>query len=87
MIPNIIDRDVFRDRMERSPTLPAQEEAHGGRHTFTLVITRNLEPIYGIDTALQAMASVREQGCPARMRIAGSGPAERQLKHLTRDLG
>jgi glycosyltransferase involved in cell wall biosynthesis len=33
------------------------------------------------------MANIREQGCPARMRIAGSGPAERQLRQLTRELG
>jgi glycosyltransferase involved in cell wall biosynthesis len=87
VIPNIIDQDVFRERPDTSPSLLAPDGAYGDRESFTLVITRNLEPIYGIDTALQAMAKVREQGCPARMRIAGSGPAERQLRRLTRELG
>lgn len=87
VIPNIIDQDVFRDRLETYPTRLAADGNHGGREPFTLVITRNLEPIYGIDTALEAMARARKQGCPARMRIAGSGPAERQLRLLTRELG
>ena len=87
VIPNIIDQNVFREGPDTSPTRLAPDGAHGGRESFTLVITRNLEPIYGIDTALQAMANIREQGCPARMRIAGSGPAERQLRQLTSELG
>lgn len=87
VIPNIVDREVFRERTAAIPAHSAPVGTQGNGKTFTLVITRNLEPIYGIDTALHALARVREQGCPACMRIAGSGPAELQLRGLARELG
>lgn len=81
VVPNIIDRNLFQ------PT-PRSEAWDGDtRETFDLVITRNLEPIYGIDTAIRALAKVRETGCPARLLIAGSGPSESDLRKLATDLG
>lgn len=80
-IPNIIDRERFQ---------PAQHSGlrdDSSRATFDLIITRNLEPIYGIDTAIRALAEVRAAGYPARLRIAGSGPAESDLKSLAATLG
>lgn len=75
VIPNIIDRELFRPRTGKNAA------------TFTLVITRNLESIYGIDTAIRAFAQVCSVDPSLRLRIAGSGPQEMSLKMLVRQLG
>ena len=76
VIPNIVDRSVFRPQ-------------HGARENkrYTLVITRNLEAIYGIETAIRALARVRETSRAVQLRIAGSGPQEVYLRRLVRSLG
>lgn len=68
VIPNIVRLERFTG--ERLST-------HDGAH---LVITRNLEPIYGIPTAIKALAIVSEKYPQAHLSIAGSGP---QLEELT----
>lgn len=75
IIPNIVDRAIFHP--------------HAGKrtNTFTLVITRNLEPIYGIDTALRAFAQVYANDKAVALRIAGSGPEEASLGALVQQLG
>jgi glycosyltransferase involved in cell wall biosynthesis len=77
IIPNIVDRAVFRPE-----PAPVTRTA-----AFTLVITRNLEPIYGIDTALRALAAVLPDAPDTRLRIAGSGPQASELKALAEQLG
>lgn len=78
VIPNIIDRSWFSPRTQDSET--------GAEAPFLFVITRNLEPIYGIDTAIRALALLRSKGIEADLEIAGSGPQEQSLRGLTRDL-
>lgn len=75
VIPNIIDLQTFQ---------PAPLTLDGD--TFELVITRNLEPIYGLDTAIRAIARVREQEPGIRLKIAGSGPQREELEHLVAEL-
>lgn len=75
VIPNIIDLDRFK---------PAQRD---GREPPHLIVTRNLEPIYDIPSALQAFALVRQQLKQTRLTIAGSGPEREQLEQLAADLG
>lgn len=75
VIPNIIDRAIFHPR------------AGTDSGTFTLVITRNLEPIYGIDSAISAFAREYTADSSLRLRIAGSGPAHASLVALARELG
>lgn len=77
VIPNIIDQSVFK---------PAAARA-GLSKPFTLVITRNLEPIYGIGTALHALAQVLQSAPATRLLIAGSGPQEKELRALAVELG
>ncbi|MES2564280.1 MAG: glycosyltransferase family 4 protein, partial [Pseudomonadota bacterium] len=51
------------------------------------IVTRNLEPIYDIATALRALALLRAT-CPgAHMTIAGEGPERAMLTALTCSLG
>lgn len=76
IIPNIIDLDLFSPAAE--PSLAAG---------FTLVITRNLEPIYGLDTAILALALARKAIPDIQLKIAGSGPQRVELEQLTERLG
>lgn len=76
VIPNIIDLETF------SPALQPPAAT-----VFTLVITRNLESIYGLDTAIHALALAREQVPGMQLKIAGSGPQAAELKQLVEQLG
>jgi glycosyltransferase involved in cell wall biosynthesis len=73
-VPNIIDLVRFRPAPPRPP----------GRH---LVVTRNLEDIYDIGTALRAFATVARTYPDARMTVAGSGPRLADLQRLAAELG
>jgi len=77
IVPNIIDLNRFTPR----PSSPgsACESPH-------LVVTRNLEPLYDIATALRAFAIVREKRPAARLTIAGGGPDRDMLVALTHEL-
>jgi glycosyltransferase involved in cell wall biosynthesis len=72
-VPNIVDLATFRPAAERPPGL------HIG-------VTRNLEPIYDIPTALQALRIICQAVPEARMTVAGSGPALDQLQQMAREL-
>lgn len=73
VIPNVVDLSLFRS---------------GARSATPLVIvTRNLEPIYDIATALRAMARVRREVAAARIVVAGTGPQQAELQALARSLG
>jgi glycosyltransferase involved in cell wall biosynthesis len=75
VISNVIDLDHFQPRATKQ------------RAAFPhVVITRNLEPIYGIDTALRAFALIRSRLSGARLTIAGEGPHRAELERLAREL-
>ena len=76
IIPNIIDLSRFAAR----PPLPLAEGPH-------LIVTRNLEVIYDIPTALRAFAAVRARHPMARLTVAGSGPELPALQRLSSELG
>lgn len=76
VIPNIVDLSRFR------PSEPRQTGA--APH---LVVTRNLEPIYDIPTALSALARVRQQYPGATLTVAGSGPELASLRQRAAELG
>ena len=75
VIPNIIDQERFK------PESRAQ-----ARDSFNLIATRNLEPIYGLDTAIRAIGIARESIPDVRLKIAGSGPQRKELQALVHDL-
>ncbi len=76
VIPNIIDLARFRP----SSTPMRRDGPH-------LIVTRNLEPIYDIPTALRAFAIVRARYPGARLTVAGSGPEHASLERLALDIG
>jgi glycosyltransferase involved in cell wall biosynthesis len=74
IVPNIVDLDRF------SPAPPRPGRTH-------IVVTRNLEPIYDIPTAIRAFATIRGRYPDARLTIAGSGPLRLELEQLAQSLG
>lgn len=76
IVPNIVDLDRFRPRP--SPADPAD---------VRLVVTRNLEPMYDVPTALRAFALVRAAMPTARLIVAGTGPELPALVALSEKLG
>ncbi|HEC20162.1 MAG TPA: glycosyltransferase family 1 protein [Gammaproteobacteria bacterium] len=76
IVPNIIDLERFP---ERTP-----EEIDTTPH---ILVSRNLEPIYDIATAIRAFAQVRETLPGARLTVAGSGPDRKMLQSLVQSLG
>ena len=78
IVPNIVDLARF------SPTTQPRGAAQSGPH---LIVTRNLEPLYDVATALEALVLIRAEAPHARLSIAGSGPLRHQLEARCRELG
>lgn len=76
VIPNVIDLSRFKGVAIR-----------GGQSQPHLIVTRNLEAIYDIPTALNAFALVRAQHPSARLTVAGTGPELGALRQLASSLG
>jgi len=74
IVPNIVDLERFFPDPARTP----------GRH---LVVTRNLEEIYDIPTALRAFLQLRQAYPDATLTVAGSGPQLDALRSLAHALG
>ena len=74
VIPNVVDLDRFG---------AAQAAKGGGPH---IVVARNLEAIYGLDTAIRALALLRRTQPGAVLTLAGSGPQEAELRALAAEL-
>lgn len=76
VVPNIIDLSRF------SPALP--RDFGDAPH---LIVTRNLEPIYDIPTAIRVLQQVRQTYPNARLTVAGSGPELERLRAFAHELG
>jgi glycosyltransferase involved in cell wall biosynthesis len=74
IVPNAVDLERF---------FPA-EQPPGRMH---IIITRNLEPIYGIDAGLRAFEAIHRELPEARLSIAGIGPQRAELESLAKELG
>lgn len=74
IVPNYIDVERF------GPRRPADE---GPR----LLVTRNLEPIYNVGAAIDALAIVRERVADATLWIAGTGSERQALADRAQRLG
>jgi len=74
IVPNVVDLSRFT---------PGNREP-GRCH---LIVTRNLERLYDVPTAIHAFARVRASHPSARLTIAGSGPERSGLEALCSRLG
>ena len=71
IIPNIVDLSRFR-------FAPAREFGKAPH----LIVTRNLEDIYDIPTALRAFTKLRQAFPEARLTVAGTGPQRATLERM-----
>jgi len=76
VVPNIIDLSRFSPRPVRAPGAAPH-----------LIVTRNLEAIYDIATAIRAFAELRQALPQARLTVAGTGPELQRLQALVAELG
>jgi len=76
IIPNVVDLSRFRPR-ESAPRT-------AGPH---VIVTRNLEAIYDIETAIRAFALVVRRFPDTRLTIAGEGPERARLTAVAAELG
>lgn len=76
VVPNIIDTERFH------PVSTKSQETD-----FTVIVTRHLERIYGLDTALRAIAIAAPEIPGLRVLIAGDGPLRGELQAQARALG
>jgi len=76
VIANIINLQRFKPAKNNKNIL----------NTPHLIITRNLEPIYGLVTAIKAIAIVKEKIPQLKLSIAGSGHQKEELEKLVSDL-
>ena len=77
IVPNIIDIDMFT---------PSDDQARSVRGPH-VIVTRNLEAIYGIDTAIRAIALLADALPDLRLSIAGSGADRAELENVATSLG
>ncbi len=77
-IPNIVNLERFK---------PREKCLEITRNEFRLIITRNLEPIYGLPTAIKAVAKAKKEIPNLKLLIAGSGPQKGALLALIKELG
>ncbi len=75
IVPNVIDTTRFRLRERR--------DYGGSPH---LVVTRNLEAIYGVDIAIRAFSRILQEFPGARLTIAGEGIERESLQRLVETL-
>jgi glycosyltransferase involved in cell wall biosynthesis len=76
IVPNIVDLRRFAAR----PPRDFGDAPH-------LVVTRNLEAIYDIPTAIRAFARVHAAFPRARLTVAGTGPERNACERLAAELG
>ena len=78
IIPNCVDLERFH------PPKSPDSGRHNGPH---VIVTRNLETVYDIATAIRAFHRIRGAFPAAMLTVAGSGPELASLLRLVQDLG
>ncbi|MGH9434143.1 MAG: glycosyltransferase family 4 protein [Terriglobia bacterium] len=73
VVPNLVDEGQLRFRL-RDPLRPA------------LVCTRGFHPYYSVDVVVRAFSRVQQEFPEARLRLAGTGPTEQQIRALVDQL-
>ncbi|MFO1257172.1 MAG: glycosyltransferase family 4 protein [Gammaproteobacteria bacterium] len=81
VVPNVIDETKFYPRTHSNfQTLNTKAE-------IVLSITRNLEPIYGVDVAIKSFFEAKKLIPQLKLKIAGEGVAFQDLKRIVQNLG
>jgi glycosyltransferase involved in cell wall biosynthesis len=77
VVPNVVDLSRFKPRTRESDNLNAPR----------IVVTRHLEAIYDVATAVRAFERLRRRWPQATLTVAGDGAERRSLEQLASDLG
>lgn len=80
VVPNIVDEAKFH------PAVHSSLQPLRTKSQIILSVTRNLEPIYGIDIAIKAFREAKKQIPQLKLKIAGEGVAAKDLTKLTQNL-
>ena len=80
IVSNSADDQIFR------PAASAPQEVGGAQDEFVLVSHGSIEARYGLDTAVRAMAVLREQLPGVRLDIYGDGESREELTALANSL-
>lgn len=75
VVPNVLDQNLF--------FVDSQQEKNESPH---LIVTRNLEAIYDVTTAINAFSLVKKQYPKALLSVAGTGPELNMLKQQVASL-
>lgn len=78
VIPNIVNLERFKPKIKKVGSTDRD---------FRLIVTRNLESIYGLPTAIKATALATKEIPKLKLLIAGSGPQKDELLALVEELG
>lgn len=81
IIPNAVDVERFFPRESN-----LQDRYPGQNKSAHIVVTRNLEKIYDIPTAIRAVRLVKHRLPNVRLTVAGSGPLRPELEALVAKL-
>lgn len=81
IVPNILDQQLFKPL-----TTPIALSAIDTTSKVHLIVTRNLEAIYDVATAIAAFAQIRQHYPNAQLSIAGSGPLLSTLQQQVQQL-
>ncbi|MBN4079053.1 glycosyltransferase family 4 protein [Beggiatoa alba] len=80
IIPNIIDFSRFSSQSQD------KKLSYKDGHSAHIIVTRNLEKIYDIATAIRAYRLVQQKLPSAKLTVAGSGPQQVELEALVTSL-
>ena len=75
VIPNVLNQQRF-NTMDRQASMQPR-----------IIVTRNLEEIYDVDTAIRVFAGIHQSFPEAELKVAGTGPELSNLKNLAASLG
>ncbi|MDO6425489.1 glycosyltransferase family 4 protein [Thalassotalea sp. 1_MG-2023] len=75
VVPNVLDQTKFYPAEQKT----VNEQPH-------IIVTRNLEEIYDVATAIKGFALVHQQFPQARLSVAGTGPELTNLQALVKRL-
>jgi glycosyltransferase involved in cell wall biosynthesis len=97
IVPSGFLRDVFKtfnihatvvpNAVNLSRFFPGKQNECRDQTAPHLIVTRNLESIYDNESAVRALALLRETYPRARLTLAGTGPELEKLQQLVIDLG
>ncbi|WP_448547399.1 glycosyltransferase family 4 protein [Thalassotalea fusca] len=74
IVPNVLDETLF---------YPVKKPVSAQLH---VIVTRNLEAIYDVATAIRAFALIKQKYPQAKLSVAGTGPELTSLQTLVADL-